>query len=131
VIRIPGRLLVGPAGAGLVLAGALARAGPADVVSARARCSAGSVCRFTVTVRHADEGWDHYADRWQVLASDGEVLATRVLRHPHVEEQPFTRGLGDVAVPPDLERVRIRARDSRHGYGGAEVDVDLERPGRP
>ena len=32
--------------------------------------------RFDVTVRHADEGWDHYADKWDVVAPDGTVLAT-------------------------------------------------------
>jgi hypothetical protein len=47
------------------------------------------VYRFSVTVRHADEGWDHYADRWEVLTSDGTLLATRTLYHPHVNEQPF------------------------------------------
>jgi hypothetical protein len=45
-------------------------------------------------VRHEDVGWQHYADRWEVLASGGEVLATRVLAHPHVDEQPFVRNLG-------------------------------------
>jgi hypothetical protein len=41
-----------------------------------------------VTVRHADEGWEHYADCWEVLTLDGEVLATRELAHPHDNEQP-------------------------------------------
>lgn len=109
----------------LVLAAA-ARGGPADVVSAKAAC-AGGTCDFLVTVRHADEGWKHYADAWQVLAPDGTVLATRVLRHPHVAEQPFTRGLRGVRVPPGVDRVRIRARDSVHGLGGREVEVALER----
>ena len=44
-----------------------------------------------VTLRHADTGWDHYANRWEVIGPDGRVLATRVLYHPHVNEQPFTR----------------------------------------
>jgi hypothetical protein len=103
-----------------------ARGGPADVVSAKASCS-GETCAFVVTVRHADEGWKHYADAWQVLAPDGTVLATRVLRHPHVAEQPFTRGMRGVRVPAGLDRVRIRARDSVHGLGGHEVEVTLER----
>ena len=105
----------------------LAFAGPADVLSASAECSADSVCAFTVTVRHADQGWKHYADRWEVLSPDGEVIATRVLRHPHVGEQPFTRGLPRVKLPAALERVRIRARDSVHGYGGAEAEISLPR----
>jgi hypothetical protein len=80
-----------------------------------------------VTVQHADEGWAHYANRWQVLTPDGEVLATRALRHPHVGEQPFTRGLTGVRVPAELDRVRIRAGDSVHGFGGAELTIPLER----
>jgi hypothetical protein len=101
-------------------------AGPADVVSATADCSA-SKCSFAVTVRHDDKGWNHYANAWQVLAPDGAVLATRVLRHPHVGQQPFTRGLEGVEVPSTLTSVRIRARDSVHGLGGKEVVVSLDR----
>jgi hypothetical protein len=117
-------------GAGVVLALALgaadfARAGEADVLEARAACSAQRVCRFAVTLRHADSGWEHYANRWEVVGPDGEVLATRVLRHPHVEEQPFTRELPGVRLPESLSRVRIRAHDSVHAYGGAELWVEL------
>jgi hypothetical protein len=95
------------------------------VVSATARCQ-GERCRFDVTVRHADDGWDHYADRYEVLDTRGEVLATRVLRHPHVEEQPFTRRL-EARIPLHVKEVRVRARDSRHGHGGAEQTLSLER----
>jgi hypothetical protein len=100
-------------------------AGPADVVTAVARCQ-GERCRFDVTVRHADSGWDHYADGYEVLSDDGEVLATRVLRHPHVDEQPFTRSL-PAEIPANVKRVRIRAHDSVHGHGGREQSLELER----
>ncbi len=100
-------------------------AGKADVVSAEAHCDAQRRCRFNVSVRHADEGWGHYADRWDVLAPDGTLLGTRVLLHPHETEQPFTRSLDGVPVPPGLDRVRLRAHDKVHGYGGAELDVSL------
>jgi len=112
-------------GAGVVaLMAGPGHAGLADVVSASADCVA-SVCRFVVTVRHDDEGWKHYANVWEVVAPDGAVLATRVLQHPHVGEQPFTRELGGVKVPATLTSVRIRARDSVHGFGGREVVVPL------
>lgn len=106
---------------------AVVQAGPADVVSAKATCSPESVCTFAVTVKHDDEGWEHYADRWEVLAPDGKVLATRVLLHPHVSEQPFTRKLDDVRIPAGVGKVRIRAHDSVHGLGGAEVEVEIVR----
>lgn len=112
--------------AALIAALPLAAAGgEADVVDARAARAGDGTWRFSVTVRHADEGWDHYADRWEVLTPGGEVLGTRVLHHPHVDEQPFTRSLGDVRVPAGVSQVRVRARDSVHGYGGAEVEVSL------
>lgn len=109
----------------VLVAAAQSAAGPADVVAAKARCQ-GERCRFDVTVRHADSGWDHYADGYDVLSDDGEVLATRVLRHPHVDEQPFTRSLG-AEIPAKVTRVRIRAHDSVHGHGGREQSLDLER----
>jgi hypothetical protein len=114
-------------GATLLATGPLAgraRAGVADVTAAHATCRDGT-CTLAVTVRHADAGWDHYADRWEVVGPDGKVLATRVLRHPHVDEQPFTRELSGVVVPAAVHRVTIRAHDSVHGWGGAEVTVDL------
>jgi hypothetical protein len=108
-----------------LLTAQVARAGEADVLAAKATCNADRVCRFSVTVRHADVGWDHYADRWEVLTESGEVLGTRVLRHPHVNEQPFTRFLAGAKIPEGIRRVRIRAHDSVHSHGGAEVVVEV------
>lgn len=101
-----------------------ARAGEADVVAASAECAA-RVCRFVVSVRHADEGWKHYADRYEVLAPDESILATRVLRHPHVTEQPVTRELEGVVIPAGVKRVKVRAHDLVHEYGGAEATVEI------
>lgn len=117
----------------LVLAVAVAasapavRAGEADVVGVEAVPEGGGTWRFHVTVAHTDAGWDHYADKWDVVAPDGTVLGTRVLLHPHETEQPFTRSLGGVAVPNSVGRVVLRAHDSVHGYGGAEATVELPR----
>ena len=108
-----------------MLAASWALAGEADVVSAEAVRSPDGTWRFTVTVRHGDTGWDHYADAWEVLSPDGSVLGRRELLHPHVTEQPFTRSLSGVVVPEDVDRVTVRARDSVHGYGGATVEVLL------
>jgi hypothetical protein len=104
-----------------------AGAGEADVVAAEAAQEGAGTWRFDVTVAHADEGWDHYADKWEVLAPDGRLLGTRVLAHPHVGEQPFTRSLGGVAIPEGIDRVILRAHDSVHGPGGAEITVELAR----
>ncbi len=110
-----------------VLASTGAMAGEADVVSAEATQSPDGTWRFTVTVRHGDTGWDHYADAWEVLGPDGTVLGRRELLHPHENEQPFTRSLSGVDIPETVDRVTIRARDNVHEYGGATVEVLLPR----
>jgi hypothetical protein len=109
--------------AGLAFSGG-AHGGEADVVSAEARCS-GQVCTISATLRHADSGWDHYADHWRVLAPDGTEIARRVLLHPHVDEQPFTRSLSGVTIPAGLDHVFIEAHDKVHGYGGNRFRLDL------
>ena len=111
--------------AALVLVPVAASAGEAHVIDARAIPEGDGRYRVEVTVRHDDTGWDHYVDRWEVLNATGEVLGTRVLHHPHVDEQPFTRSLSGVSIPAGTERVRIRARDSVHGFGGDVITLRL------
>lgn len=103
----------------------LAAAGEPVVVGAEAAQSGGA-WRFDVTVEHADTGWDHYADAWEVLGPDGGRLGIRELLHPHVDEQPFTRSLTGVAIPEGVASVEIRARDSVHGWGPS-YPLDLAR----
>ena len=76
----------------------------------------GDTWRFDVTLSHPDTGWDHYADGWRVLDMDGNELGMRVLYHPHVEEQPFTRSLSGVVIPAGLSEVQIEARCSVDGW---------------
>lgn len=102
-----------------------ALADQAKVEGATARKS-GNSWTFEVTIRHPDTGWDHYADGWAVLAPDGTQLGYRELHHPHENEQPFTRSLSDVQVPPGLSEVMIRAHDSVHGWSDATYTVRLK-----
>jgi len=81
---------------------------------------------ISVTLRHPDTGWDHYADGWEVLTQDGTRLGFRALLHPHVTEQPFTRSLSAVAIPPGAEAVLIRARCSVTGWGETAYRLELE-----
>lgn len=99
-------------------------AGASNVIDARAT-SSGDAWRFDVTLRHADEGWDHYADAWRVVAPDGTVLGTRTLYHPHVNEQPFTRSLSGVAIPDGTPWVLIESHDSVHGWGGETIKLPI------
>jgi len=83
--------------------------------------------RFSVTVRHRDEGWEHYADVWEVYDPEsGAVHGTRELLHPHDTEQPFARSLSGVRLPDHLRVVAVRAACNVHGFGGREVIIDLD-----
>jgi hypothetical protein len=104
------------------------KADEVDIIRVSAKLSGDGTYQFSVTVKHADNGWLHYADKWDVLGPDGHLLGSRILLHPHDGEQPFTRGLSAVRVPAGISRVTVRAHDKVHGYGGKTVTVVL--PGR-
>jgi hypothetical protein len=95
------------------------------IIDATATKTAANQYAFSVTLQHADTGWDHYANQWQVLSPDQTVLGTRTLYHPHVDEQPFTRSLSGVAISSGMKSVIIRARDSVHGVSSQEFTVNL------
>ncbi|MGL4489342.1 MAG: hypothetical protein ACRCU5_07855 [Rhizobiaceae bacterium] len=110
------------------LSASIASAGEADVVDVKVTVEAGGTYNFDVTVLHADAGWKHYANKWDVVGADGKVYTTRILAHPHDDEQPFTRSQNGVVIPEGVEQVTVRANDLVHAYGGKEMTVDL--PGR-
>jgi hypothetical protein len=110
-------LMLGLTGQGLVYAG------EAKIIDVKVECS--SSCTFSVTLEHGDEGWDHYANQWDVVTLDGSLLKSRVLYHPHENEQPFTRSLSGVKIPTGTKAVKIRAKDSKHGYSAEEYIVQL------
>jgi len=101
--------------------------GCANVIDAAVERS-GDRFVVTATVESADTGWDRYADAWEVRSTDGDVLATRVLAHPHVDEQPFTRSLPNVEIPEGVATVEIAARDSVVGYCGDVATVTVPAP---
>lgn len=89
-------------------------ANEAKIVDAKIQASGGeNMFRIDVTLLHADEGWDHYANQWDVLDKNGDMLGSRVLHHPHVNEQPFTRSLS-LMIPSQVITVTIVAHDSVH-----------------
>jgi hypothetical protein len=110
----------------LLLTCAPAFADPVEIVSATAQAN-GNTYRFDVTLLHPDTEWDHYADAWEVLAPDGTSLGIRELAHPHVDEQPFTRSLSGIAIPPGIDHVLIRARCNVDGWGEARLRVEITR----
>ncbi len=84
--------------------------------------------QLSVTLAHSDTGWDHYANAWEVLDEQGQVIGERVLHHPHVNEQPFTRSLR-LTIPPTVKTIQLRGKDSVHEYGGKTVFVNI--PSQP
>lgn len=110
-----------------LLAGLMASpvyAGEVDVVAVKLDTVGEHRYRIAVTLEHGDTGWDHYANAWEVLDEKGSVIGKRVLHHPHVNEQPFTRSLS-LTIPASVKVITLRGKDSVHGYGGKEMAVTL------
>ena len=119
----PAKTLVPAAGAGL-----------ANVLFVRAEQADDGTWTFDVTVSHPDTGWEDYADGWDVVLPDGSVVKTteedpftRLLTHPHVDEQPFTRSQSGIIIPEGITQVTVRAHDLVDGFGGQEVIVSLNQ----
>ena len=103
----------------------LIQSGHSDQVSienAVASCSK-RVCSFEVTLKHADTGWDHYADHWRILDSNDNEIGRRTLYHPHVDEQPFTRRLANISIPIQLSSIWVEAHDKVHGYASERFEI--------
>ncbi len=94
----------------------------AHVLAVEVQRTAEGTYRFSTTVRHRDEGWEHYADVWRVV---GENVANgdRILTHPHDSEQPFTRSQSDVDA---AGTIRVEASGSVHGLGGSVIALNLD-----
>ncbi len=106
--------------------------GDANVTNVFAREEQDGTWTFHVSVEHEDVNWYDYADGWDIVLPDGTALKpdpfgqyTRHVRHPHVEEQPFTRTQKEIEIPEGVDRVRVRAHDKKDGWGGKEVEVLL------
>ncbi len=109
-----------------------ARKPDADVLFVKAIQNEDGSWTFHVTVQHPDTGWEDYADGWDVVLPDGTVIKpnpdspfTRLLVHPHVNEQPFTRSQSGIRIPEGVTQVTVRAHDLLDGFGGQEITLDL------
>lgn len=70
---------------------------------------------FAVTIESEETGCDQYANWWEVVTEDGDLLYRRILAHSHVDEQPFTRSGGPVSVEAD-QTVIVRSHIYPKGY---------------
>lgn len=99
-----------------------------DVMDVKVRARGTDAFDFDVTISSAYDSAQRYADAFRVMSADGKVYGERVLLHDHADEQPFSRDLSGVLIPPGVRFVVVQARDRKYGYGGKTVRVAL--PGR-
>ena len=104
----------------------------ADVTYVKSVQSDNGSWTFYVTLSHPDTSWEDYLNGWDVVTEDGTILKpnpdspfTRLLLHPHVDEQPFTRSQSSIEIPAGATIVTVRANDLVDGFGGQEVIVNL------
>lgn len=71
---------------------------------------------FSVGVASPDTGCEQYADWWEVVTIDGNLVYRRILAHSHVTEQPFVR-LGGVVAVSENQQLIVRAHMNTLGYG--------------
>ena len=94
-----------------------------DVINATASCQDNN-CYITATLKHNDTSWKHYANKFDIIV-DNIIIATRILHHPHIHEQPFTRSISNVKIPNNTKTITIKAHDLIHKYGGKEFIIKL------
>jgi hypothetical protein len=99
-----------------------------DVVAVKVQARGADRFDFDVTVSSPYDTAQRYADAFRVSDNGGRVFGERILLHDHADEQPFTRDLHGLSIPPGVRSVVVQARDRKHGYGGKTAVVVL--PGR-
>ncbi len=99
-----------------------------DVVDVKVQPRGANEFDFDVTISSPYDSPERYADAFRVMSAESKVYGERKLLHDHANEQPFTRDLYGVLIPPGVRFVIVQGRDKKYGYGGRTARVTL--PGR-
>ena len=99
-----------------------------DVVDVTVHARGDNRFDFDATLSSPYDTPQRYADAFRVMGDGGVVYGERTLFHDHASEQPFTRDLYGVTIPPGIKTVVVQGRDRKYGYGGKTRQVAL--PGR-
>ena len=75
----------------------------------------GNAYTFEVTIKSPDTGCAQYADWWEVIDLDGQLIHRKTLDHSHVTEQPFTRPGENIELAANKE-VYVRMHMNNSGY---------------
>ena len=98
-----------------------------EIIDATLKKNTDAMWSVSVTLKHADTGWDHYANNWRIINEKGNVIGDRVLYHPHVNEQPFTRSLSNVSIKETDRYLYIIAHDTINGWSPEKLKIDLSQ----
>jgi hypothetical protein len=94
-----------------------------DVLEVRLEAAGDRTFDVSVTLSSPYDTPQRYADGWQTLDADGNVLGTHTLLHDHAAEQPFTRVQRGVVIPDGVAAVTVQGRDQANGFGGLTLTV--------
>ena len=95
-----------------------------EVLAVEFRQSEPGVFTVSTTVRSVDIEGVSFADAWEVRDLEGNVLGTRILAHPHANEQPFTRSQ-TIELPEGTTVVYVEGRDQGNGWSGQRFEFAL------
>jgi len=88
----------------------------ANVIAVDTKGTSGSY-NFYVTLLSDETGCNQYANWWEILDENGNLLYRRILVHSHPDDQPFRRGGRRVNVTPS-QTLYIRAHMNTSAYNG-------------
>lgn len=71
---------------------------------------------FSVSISSPNKDCEQYANWWEIISEDDDLIYRRILGHSNVTEHPFIRSGGIVPIAAN-QTVIIRAHMNTSGYG--------------